>query len=148
MPGIWQDSGLTLRTIDGKELIGFVIGIAITHRYDNLTCLDIELTSSERLVNPELLDVYLTAFLHFCLIFASLLGLYLYSSTIATMLELNLRTHGPTLAKIITNIQTHMWQVETSMTLVIGIKLWFLVTIKTLTIKVACHHSLAIATDM
>ena len=92
MPSIGHDGGLALRTIDGKELIRLVVSVGITYGYDDLAGFDIKLTASERLVDPELLDVHFAAFLYLGLVFASLLGLYLHSGTIATVFKLNLRT--------------------------------------------------------
>ena len=148
MPSIGHDGGLALRTIDGKELIRLVVSVGITYGYDDLAGFDIKLTASERLVDPELLDVHFAAFLYLGLVFASLLGLYFHSGTIATVFKLNLRTQGPSFTEIVAQIQHHVRQVETSMTFVIGIKFRLLVTIKTLAVEVACHHRLAIATDM
>ena len=108
MPGIRHDGSLTLRTIDGKELIRLVVGVAVTHGDNDLTGFDVHFAIHERLVNPELLNVHFTAFFHLGLVFASFLSFYLYSSTIATMFKLNLRTQSPAFAEIVTQIQNHM----------------------------------------
>ena len=125
-----------------------MVGIGIAYRHDYLARLDVKLAIHERLVHPELLDIHLTALLYFRLVFAGFLGFYLHGSTIAAMLKLNLRTHRPSLAEIITDVQTHMGQVEAPVTLVVGIVLRLLVAIKTLTVEVARHHGLAISTDV
>ena len=123
-----------------------MVGIAVAHGDDDFTDLDIELAARECLVNPELLDVYLAALLYFGLVLASLLSFYLHSRTVAAMLELYLRTHRPAFAEVVAYIQTNVRQIETAMTLVVGIVLRCLIPIKTLTVEVARQHGLAIAT--
>ena len=148
MPGVGHDGGLALWTIDGEELVGLVVGIRIAHGYDDLARLDIELAAHKLLVEPELLDVHLAALLYLGLIFARLLGLDLYGSTVAAMLKLDLRTQRPAIAEVIAQIQDHVGQVEASVTLVVGIVLGFLVAVEALAVEVARHHGFTIASDV
>ena len=90
VPSVGHDGSLTLWTIDSEELVGFVIGVGVTYWHDNLSSLDVELAVPEFLVDPELLDVHFTAFLHFGLVFSGLLCFYLNCGTSPAMLKLYL----------------------------------------------------------
>ena len=89
VPGGREDGVLTLRAVDREEIEGFVMGIVQTDRYDDVSCTDV-CPFGERLLNPELLQLYLTAFLCLLFPFSAFLVLFLIGDAITTMLELNL----------------------------------------------------------
>ena len=148
VPRVGHDVSFALRPVHRKELVRFVVGIRVAHGHNDLARLDVELSTGKSLVEPELLDIHLAALLHLGLVFASLLGLYLHGSTITPVLKLYLRPHRPAFAEVITNIQTHVRQVEASVALVVGIILRLLVAVETLAVEIAGHHRLAVAADV
>ena len=125
-----------------------MIGVGIAYGNDYFTGLDVELAFPELLVDPELLDVHLAAFFHLGFIFSGFLGLYLHGGAIATMLKLYLGTQCPSLAEVVAEVQTYVWQVDASMALVVGLVLGFLIAVETLTVKIAGHGSLSIPSNV
>ena len=77
---------------------------------------DIELRA-EALLDPELFQFNLTAFLHFRLPFSRFFKLLLDSAAGAGMLEFYLRLHGPALSEVITQIDDSMRDIKASMLL-------------------------------
>ena len=78
----------------------------------------------ELFVNPELLQFHLAAFLLLVFPLSSFIGFVLDSRTCTCVLKLYLSTHGPSFAKIITQIYNSMGNVELAMTWVIFIISW------------------------
>ena len=145
VPSVWQDGCFAFGTIAGEELIRLVVGIGITDRHDDFSCLNVELPAPKGFVYPKLLDVHLSTFLYFCFVFASLFCLNLNGRTRAAMLELNLAAHRPALTEVIADVQANVGQVETSVAFVVLVVLRHLVAIEALAVEVAGHHGLAIA---
>ena len=98
-----------------------MVGIRVADGNYYLTSLDVKLSAHEFLINPELLNIHLTAFFHFCLIFSSLLGFYFHSRARTSVFVFYLRTHSPSLAEVIAYVQADVRQVETAVALVVGI---------------------------
>ena len=80
-------------------------------------------STSEALLNPELLQLYLAAFLYLLFPFAAFLVFFLVGQPVAAVLKLYLCAEGPSLAEVITQIDHSMGQVEFS---VRGVVLMFL----------------------
>ena len=91
VPRRGQDGVLTLRTIDGEEVQRFVVGVVQTDRHHDMPEAEIGCTR-KGLLNPELLQLHLAAFLGLLFPLAAFLVFLLVGQTGATVLELNLRT--------------------------------------------------------
>ena len=122
MPRRWHDGVLTLWTINGKEVQGFVVRIVQSYRHHDMSCADVG-PLAEGFLNPELFQFYLTTFLGFLFPFAAFLVFLLVGYTIASMFELYLSTEAPALAKVIPKIDDGMGNIKASVT---GVILMFL----------------------
>ena len=147
MPCVRQHLCLAFRTVDREEVVRHVIGVYFSDRDDNLTSLDVELTSPESLVDPELLQGNLAAALCLSLVFATLVSINLYGILRAAMLKLNLHTHGPSMSEVIAQVKGDVWQVEASVAIVILIGGRVTVAVEVLAVEVARSDSLAISAD-
>ena len=63
------------------------------------------------------------------------------------MLKLYLRTHGPSMAEVIAEVESDVWQVEASVAIVILVCGRVAVAVEMLTVEIPAHHGLAISTD-
>ena len=91
MPGARQNGILALRTIDGEEVEWFMVRIVQTYWYHDMTKTEISRTRKS-LLNPELLEFYLSAFLCFLFPLATFLVFLLVGKACTAMFELNLCT--------------------------------------------------------
>ena len=92
----------------------------------------------ERLLNPELLQLYLAAFLLLAFPLCSFIGFVFYGTAGTGVFELYLGTHCPALAEVVTYVDDHMRNVETSVTGVVLVGLWIAITVYVIAIVVAC----------
>ena len=121
MPCTGQNGILALGTIHGEEVEWFVVSIIQAYWNHDMTESDIG-RARKGLLNPELLELYLSAFLCFLFPLATFLVFLLVGKASTAMFELNLCTQRPALAKVITQIDDSMGYVETSVT---GVVLMF-----------------------
>ena len=115
MPLRWQDGVLALRTVDGEIVQRLMVGIVQAYGHDNMTELQVG-SLRKALVDPQLLEFHLTAFLLFIFPFSSLVGLVLNGRARTRMLEFNLRAQRPALSEIIAHVDHGMRDVELAMT--------------------------------
>ena len=101
MPRTRQNGILAFRTIDGEEVERLVVGVGQTYGHDDMAGTYVGETS-ERLLNPKLLQLYLATALLLLLELDRFFCLIFYRRTGAAVLKLNLRTQRPALAKVIT----------------------------------------------
>ena len=101
VPGAGQYGVLTLRTGHSEKVQRLVVGIVQTHRHHNVAGPDVGMLT-ERLLNPELLQFHLAAFLGLLLPLAAFLVFLLVGDAGAAVLKLYLRAEGPALAKVVT----------------------------------------------
>ena len=87
-----------------------MIGVGQAHWHYDMTCADVG-ESSERLLNPELLQLNFATALLLLLKLDGFLCLVFYGRTSAAVLKLNLRTERPALAEVVTKIDNGMWYV-------------------------------------
>ena len=112
MPGTRQDGVLAFRTIDREELQRLVMGIGESYRDYDMTGLDIS-PAHKGFLNPELLQLYLTTLLGLLFPFCKLVGLQFLGRTRSAMLKLNLCAKGPATAKVVTQVDNGMGNVQT-----------------------------------
>ena len=144
MPCARKNGVFTLRAIYCEEVQRLMIGICQTYRHYNMSGTDIGKTS-KRLLNPELLKLYLaTAFL-LLLKLNGFLGLIFNGRTRAAMLKLNLCTKGPTLSEVIAKINHGMRNIETSMTWIVLSAACRTIAVARVAIEVAAHCHFAIS---
>lgn len=92
MPGAGQNGVLALWTVYSEEIEGFVMGVGQSEGNDNVSGAQVEGTG-EGLLQPELLQFYLTAFLLFILKLDGLVGFVFDGRACSTMLKFYLRPH-------------------------------------------------------
>ena len=122
MPGGGEDGVLALRTIHREIVQRLVLRVVQSYGHDDMSELQVD-SLGELLVDPELLQFHLTAFLLLILPFGSLVGLVLNGRAGACMFELNLCSHGPPLTEVVTEVDHGVRDVELPMTgivLVVG----------------------------
>ena len=95
-----ENGVLTLRAVDREEIEGLMMGIVQTDRYDDVSSTDV-CPFGERLLDPELLQLNLSAFLRLLFPFSAFLVLFLVGDTITAMLELNLGTECPPFTEVV-----------------------------------------------
>ena len=96
------------------------MGVEQSHGNDNVSGADVG-PACETLLQPELLQFHLAAFLGFCLPLAALLVFLFHGGSGAGVLKLNLSTHRPALAKVVAQIDDGVGNVETSVTRVMSV---------------------------
>ena len=122
-----------------------MVRIVQTHWHHNMS--ESQIGSPRKgLLNPELLQFYLAAFLGFLFPLATFLVFLLVGKTGTTVFELNLGTQRPALAKVITQINDGMGNVETSMTGVVLMLLGLTVSAHVITKIIARVSYFAVAT--
>ena len=102
------------RTVNREEVQWLMMGIVQAHRHDDMSETQVGCTR-EGLLNPELLEFHLAAFLYFLFPFAAFLVFFLVGQSVAAMLKFYFRAEFPALAKVITQIDDHMRKVKTAM---------------------------------
>ena len=112
MPGTGQDGVLAFRTIDRKKLQRLVMGIGESYRDYDMTGLDIG-PARKGLLNPELLQLYLTTLLGLLFPFCKLVGLQFLCRARSAMLKLYLCTKGPATTEVVTQVDYCMGNVQT-----------------------------------
>ena len=101
MPCARQNGVFAFGTIDGEEVERLVVGVGQTYGHDDMAGTYVGETS-ERFLNPELLQLHFATALLLLLKLDRFLCLIFYSRTCTAMLKLNLRTQRPALAKVVT----------------------------------------------
>ena len=95
-----------------------MMSICQSYRHHDMSGTDVS-PLAERLLNPELFQFHLAAFLGLLLPFSSFLILLLVRHACAAMFKLNLRTHGPSLPEVVTHIDYGMGNIKLPMTRVV-----------------------------
>ena len=136
VPCAWHDGVFALRTVNSKEVKGLVVGVVKTNGNYDMTKAEIG-CARECFLNPELLKLYFTTFLGLLFPLAAFLVFLLVSKTSASVLKLNLSTKRPALAKVVTQIDYCMGNIETTVTGIVLMLLRLTVATYVITIKIA-----------
>ena len=121
------------------------MSVVQTHGYYDMTHADVELALPEGFLQPELLQLNFTTFLYFAFPFAAFLVFALIGRAGTAVFEFNLRTHRPTLAEVITEIDHHVRKRELAMAWIVLIFSGIHVAVYIITIEHAAQGHLAIA---
>ena len=122
VPGGGEDGVFTLGAIHREIVQWLVLCVVQSYGHNDMSELHVG-RLGELLVDPELLQFHLTTFLLLILPFGSLVSLVLNGRAGACMFELNLRSHGPPLTEVVTEVDHSVRDVELPMTgivLVVG----------------------------
>ena len=101
----------------------------------------------ESLLNPELFQFHLTAFLGLLFPFATFLVFFLVSDASAAMFKLYLGAEGPALSEIVTHIDHGVGDVEASMARIVLVLFGLTVSAYMVTKEITAISHLAIAAD-
>ena len=101
----------------------------------------------KRLLNPELLQLHLAAFLGFLFPFAGLFKLFLNGTACSAVLKLNLARHAPALSEVVAYVYHGMRNVEASVARIVLILACVRITINVVAVEVARQCHLAISAD-
>ena len=146
MPCTRQDGVLALWTVYGEEVERLVVGVCQAYRHHNVANADIG-KSAKRLLNPELLKLYLAAALLLLLKLNGLLGLVFYGRTGAAVLKLDLGAECPTLAKVVAKVYNGMGYVEASVARVVLTAACRTVAVARVAVEVAAQRHLAVSAN-
>ena len=146
MPGRRKDRVLTLGTVDREEVERLMVGVVQTDGHDDMTEAQVQ-GAAEGLLQPELFELHLTAFLRLALPFAAFLVFALIGRAGAAMLKLNLRAQLPAFAEVVAQIDHGMGNVETTIALVVLVFGRLRVAIDIVTIKVTAVSHFTVPTD-
>ena len=121
------------------------MGVVQAYRHYDVSGADVGI-AAERLLNPELLQLYFAAFLRFLFPFAAFLVLFFIGDAGATVLELYLRAHRPALAEVVAHVDYYVRNVELSVRGVVLVLFGLRVAAHVVAVEVAAESHLAIAT--
>ena len=127
---------LALGAVDGEEVERLVVGVVQSHGHDNVPQLHVG-PVGETLVEPELLDFHLSAFLYLVLVFAALVVFHFDGRTRARVLKLYFGAHGPPLSEVVAQIDHGVGDVKPSVALVVFVSRSVLVAV----VAVAVEHA-------
>ena len=88
-----------------------MVGIVQTHRHHDVSGTDV-CPTTERLLQPELFQLHLAAFLGLLFPLAAFLVFLLVGYAVAAVLELNLGAQRPALAEVVAQVDDGVWYVE------------------------------------
>ena len=120
-----------------------MMGVVQSHRHHDMSSTDVG-PAGKRLLDPELLQLYLAALLYFLFPFAAFLVFFLIGQSVAAVLKLNLCAKRPALTKVVTQVNHSMGNIEATMTGVVLVQLRLTVTTHVVTEIITREHSLAI----
>ena len=123
-----------------------MVGIVQAHGHHNMSEAQVG-SARESLLNPELLELHLAAFLHFLLPLSAFLVLFLVGQPVAAMLKLDFRAEFPALAEVVSQVDYHMGKVETSMAGIVLMLFGLTVAAHVVAEEIARVSHLAIAAD-
>ena len=95
-----------------------MMSIVESYGHDNMSDTEV-CCPTERLLNPELLEFHLTAFLGFLFPLAAFFIFFLIGDTVTAMLEFDFCAERPTFPEVISHIDDGMRNVELSMAWVV-----------------------------
>ena len=141
-----QDGVLALGTIDGEKVERLVVGVVQAYRHHDVPYLNIK-RARELLVDPELLQLYLAAFLLLAFPLGSLVGFVLDGAASAGVFKLHLHTEGPAATEVVAQIDDGVRDVEASVRRVVLVVLGSAVAVDVVAVEHAAQGHLAIAAD-
>ena len=107
MPCARQNGVFAFGTIDGEEVERLVLGVGQTYGYDDMAGTYVGETS-ERLLNPELLQSHFTPTFYFFFKFSGFFVFYFYSRFCSSVFKLYFTTHAPSFSEIVANHDYYM----------------------------------------
>ena len=144
VPGGGHDAGLLFGAVDGEEFVRLVVVVQPAHGNDNMAGADIG-GGAERLFYPKLFEFHLAALLEFGFNLAALVILDFHGRASAAVLIFQFGVHPPALAKVVTNHEGDVGQVELAAALAVLKFLRLDVARVLVAVKIAARHRLAVA---
>ena len=146
VPGRRQDGALPFRTVDRKEVQGFVGMVQSSDGDDQVANPKVQ-RRKEAFLEPELFELHFSAFFHLAFPFSGLGKLLFDRRTRSAVLEFNLCLHGPAFPEVVAQIDDGMGNVEAAVRRLVGIRLGPGITVDIVRVEITAEGDLTIAAD-
>ncbi len=146
VPGGGEDGEFSLRAVYGEEIERLVRVVQAAHRHHDMADSDVELRR-EALLDPELLQLHLAAFLDLRLPFPGFSIFLLHGGAGSGVLEFDLGLQGPALAEVVAEINYGMRNVETAVRRIVLIISGMGIAIDVVAVEIAGQGYFTVAPD-
>jgi hypothetical protein len=144
VPRTRNDCPLAFGAVNGEEVQRLVVSVGQSERQHDVAEADVG-PVGERLLNPELLQLYLAALLGLGFPFAAFLGLLLDGSAAAAVFKLYFHANAPALAEVVAEVNHGVGDVETAVRRVVLIVSRIGVAERIVAVKVARIRQFAVS---